>query len=69
MEVIDSNIKKNIQEKKDIYFDNEITSSSYRAEQEKEKIQLRKNKIYNRLFAKKQIFKIDNQNINNDPRY
>ena len=69
MEDNNTRIKKNIQEKMDIYFDNEITSSSYRAEQEKEKIQMRKNKINKILFYnKKQILKNDNTNIVNDQR-
>ena len=59
-----------IEEKMDLYFDDQTTSSSYIAEQSKEKVQLRKKKIFNKLFAKKKENYNDN-NINNinSPRY
>ena len=45
--------KNKIQEKMEIYFDESINSDNYKAEQTKERLNLRKNKIFNTLFAKR----------------
>lgn len=64
-----SNNRRRIEEKMNNLYDDPITSSSYRLEKDKEKLQLRKNKIFNILFSKrKEIFKNDDKNIINDIR-
>ena len=45
--------KNKIQEKMEIYFDESINSDNYKAEQTRERLNLRKNKIFNTLFAKR----------------
>ena len=45
--------KNKIQEKMEIYFDESINSDNYKAEQTNERLNLRKNKIFNTLFAKR----------------
>ena len=45
--------KNKIQEKMEIYFDESINSDNYKAEQTKDRLNLRKNKIFNTLFAKR----------------
>ena len=45
--------KNKIQEKMEIYFDESINSDNYKAEQTRERVNLRKNKIFNTLFAKR----------------
>ena len=58
-----------IEKKMKIFLDDEISSSSYQSEQIKEKLNLRKKKIFNILFSKKRdIFKIDNKDTINDSR-
>ena len=58
-----------IEKKMKIFLDDEISSSSYQSEQFKEKLNLRKKKIFNILFSKKRdIFKIDNKDTINDSR-
>ena len=58
-----------IEKKMKIFLDDEISSSSYQSEQIKEKINLRKKKIFKILFSKKRdIFKIDNKDTINDSR-
>ena len=59
--------RQKIQDKLDNYLDDEITNSSYRYEQMKEKMQLRKKKIYDILILRrKEAFINDNRNnINN----
>ena len=59
--------KQKMQDKLDNYLDDEITNSSYRSEQIKEKMQLRKKKIYDILILRrKEAFINDNRNnINN----
>ena len=57
---------KKIEEKMEKYFDNQTTSSSYISEQNKEKLQIRKKKIFNKLFSKKK--ENNNMNMNNEPR-
>ena len=57
---------KKIEEKIQNYFDNQTTSSSYISEQNKEKLQIRKKKIFNKLFSKKK--ENNNMNMNNEPR-
>ena len=60
------NFRRRIEEKMNNY-DDTITSSSYREEQLKGKLQLRKNKIFNLLFSKrKEVFKNDNLDEIND---
>jgi hypothetical protein len=61
--------KSKFYEKMDIYFDAPTTSSNYKEEQTKEKLQLRKNKIFNLLFTKrKELITNDNENTINDCR-
>ena len=56
-------------EKMDIYFDESNTSSNFHEEQNKEKLQLRKNKIFNILFSKrKELIKKNYNNDINDSR-
>ena len=59
--------RQKMQDKLDNYLDDEITNSSYRSEQMKEKMQLRKKKIYDILILRrKEAFINDNRNnINN----
>ena len=59
--------RQKMQDKLDNYLDDEITNSSYRYEQMKEKMQLRKKKIYDILILRrKEAFINDNRNnINN----
>ena len=58
-----------IEKKMKIFLDDEISSLSYQSEQIKEKINLRKKKIFKILFSKKRdIFKIDNKDTINDSR-
>ena len=45
--------KNKIQEKMEIYFDESINSENYKEEQTKDRLNLRKNKIFNTLFAKR----------------
>ena len=45
--------KNKIQEKMEIYFDESINSDNYKADQTRERLNLRKNKIFNTLFAKR----------------
>ena len=45
--------KNKIQEKMEIYFDESINSDNYKAEQTKDRLNLRKNKIFNTLFDKR----------------
>ena len=57
------NNRRRIEEKMNNLYDDPITSSSYRSEKDKEKLQLRKNKIFNILFSKrKEVFKNDEMN-------
>ena len=56
------NNRRKIEEKMNNY-DDSISSNSYRSEQLKEKLELRKNKVFNILFSKrKEIFKNDHKN-------
>lgn len=62
-----SNNRRRIEEKMNNLYDESITSESYRSEKVKEKLQLRKNKIFNILFSKrKEVFKNDEINSIND---
>ena len=45
--------KNKIQEKMNDYFDESINSNNYRSEQTKERLNMRKNKIFNLLFSKR----------------
>ena len=45
--------KNKIQEKMEIYFDESINSDNYKADQTRERLNLRKNKIFNTLFDKR----------------
>ena len=45
--------KTKIQEKMNDYFDESINSNNYRSEQTKERLNMRKNKIFNLLFSKR----------------
>ena len=57
--------KNKIQEKMEIYFDESINSDNYKAEQTRERLNLRKNKIFNTLFAKRKetfVTKFNNPN-------
>ena len=57
--------KNKIQEKMEIYFDESINSDNYKAEQTRERLNLRKNKIFNTLFDKRKetfVTKFNNPN-------
>ena len=57
--------KNKIQEKMEIYFDESINSDNYKADQTRERLNLRKNKIFNTLFAKRKetfVTKFNNPN-------
>ena len=45
--------KNKIQEKMDAYFDESINNSSYRQEQIKDRLNMRKQKVFNLLFSKR----------------
>ena len=64
-----TNNKSKFYEKMDIYFDESNTCSNFHEEQTKEKLQLRKNKIFSLLFSKrKELIKKDYNNSINDSR-
>ena len=48
--------KNKIQEKMDAYFEESINSSSYRQEQIKERLNMRKQKVFNLLFSKRKDY-------------
>jgi len=48
--------KNKIQEKMDAYFDESINSSSYRQEQIKDRLNMRKQKVFNLLFSKRKDY-------------
>ena len=58
--------KNKIQEKMDAYFEESINSSSYRQEQIKERLNMRKQKVFNLLFSKRKDYFHNNVNGPNE---